>query len=115
MLLGSIIGIMLFLIASFPLKNYLLLRKNSADKACWMKWLSERPSLIEYCEEHSQATSEIRCDYCGDPRRLPSLEMVIQNDLRFGVISNSYKGYMHFKSNFCSKCGSDLYREVYVE
>jgi recombinational DNA repair protein RecR len=115
MLLGSIIGVILFLIASFPLKNYLLLRKNLADKARWMKWLSERPSLTEYCEQHSQAASEIRCDYCGDQRRRPSLEMVIPNDVRYGIISNSYKGYMHFKSNFCSKCGSDLYREVYVD
>jgi recombinational DNA repair protein RecR len=115
MLLASVIGVVLFLVASFPLKNYLLLRKNLADKARWMEWLSGRPSLIEYCEKHSQVTSEIRCDYCGDHRRRPSLEMVIPNDMRYGVISNSYKGYMHFKSNFCSKCGSDLYREVYVD
>lgn len=115
MVLSSIVGVILFLMALFPLKNYLLLRKNLADKARWMAWLNERPSLAEYCEKNSQTIAEIRCDYCGDDRRLPSLEMVIQNDVSYGIISNSYNGYMHFKSNFCSKCGSDLYREVYVD
>jgi|APCry1669189000_1035189.scaffolds.fasta_scaffold06013_3 hypothetical protein len=115
MVLVSIFSAILFLIALFPLKNYLLMRKNLSDKARWMAWLHERPSLNEYCIKHSQAISEVRCDYCGDDRRLPSLEMVIPNDVRYGLISNSYRGYMHFKSNFCSKCGSDLYREVYVD
>jgi len=115
MVSSSIVGVMLFLSALFPLKNYLLLRKNLADKARWLAWLDERPSLAEYCEKHSQTINEIRCDYCGGDRRLASLEMVMPNDVRYGVISNSYNGYMHFKSNFCSKCGSDLYREVYVE
>jgi len=115
MVLGSIIGIILFLIALFPLKNYLLFKKNLADKKRWIDWSKERPSLIEYCEKTSQPISDFKCDYCGENRRLPSLEMVIPNNIKFGFISNSLNGFMHFKSYFCSKCGSDLFREVYIE
>lgn len=80
-----------------------------------MRWLSERPSLIEYCELHPQFAFNQKCDYCGSGRQLPSLEMVMPNNLKFGLITNSFDRYLHFKSYICSQCGCDLYRDSYVE
>jgi len=115
MIIGSILGVLIFLIAAFPLKNYLLIQKNLVKKNKWIAWAHDRPSFDEYCEKNDQSISTFKCDFCGEKRVLPSLEMVIPADMRFGYISNSYEKYLHFKSHFCSKCGTDLYRKIYTE
>lgn len=80
-----------------------------------MQWLKERPSRSDYYQEHREFLDSGQCDYCGANRLLPSLEMVLPNNLRFGLIANSFDGYLHFKSYICSRCGSHLFRESYVE
>ena len=104
-----------FLIVALPLKNWLEIRRVKKKDEEWSQWLLEKPSLEEYCLAHSQDIENIKCDYCASNRRLPSLEMVINYKPKFGIISNTFNKYSHFKTYICSGCGTQLYRERYEE
>lgn len=106
---------LIFLIAAFPLKNWLeivLVRKK--DKK-WSNWLLEKPSREEYCSKTNQSVENIKCDYCGSSRQVPSLEMVLTFQPKFGFISNTFQKYSHFKAYICSGCGMQLFRQRYEE
>ena len=105
----------IFLIAALPFKNYLEIKRMRKRDVRWMEWLHERPSKEGYCKLHNQNPDAIACDYCGSIRQYPSLEMVMANEPRFGFINNSFNKYAHFKTYICSGCGTELFRERYVE
>ncbi len=108
-----VIFIITFLIASLPLKNWLEIKRVNEKELRWTKWTNEKPSKEKYCEIHKQSDENIKCDFCGAGRQLPSLEMVITCKPKFGILSNTFEKYSHFKSYICSGCGSELYRERY--
>ena len=110
-----LIGVIALLILIFPVKNWLVIRGAKKNEQKWMRWLKEKPSLEEYCQKHQQDLSRPKCDYCGAERQLPSLEMVISNNVQYGLINNTFDKYLHFKTYICSGCGTELYRKSYVE
>jgi DNA-directed RNA polymerase subunit RPC12/RpoP len=110
-----IVFAIIFLVAALPFKNYLEIRKVLKKENRWMNWLREKPSKDEYCKLHNMTADTIQCDYCGTARQYPSLEMVITNEPKFGYINNSFNKYAHFKTYICSGCGTELFRERYVE
>lgn len=105
----------IFLIAALPLKNWLEVEQVRKKDAKWTNWLLEKPSRDEYCLKTNQTTENIKCDYCDSNRQLPSLEMVITYQPKFGLISNSFQKHSYFKTYICSGCGAQLYRERYEE
>lgn len=104
-----------FLIASFPLKNWLVIKRAKEKELIWEKWLNQKPSRTKYCDTHQQNPEKICCDYCGASRQLQSLEMVITHNPKFGFFNNTFDKYSHFKTYICSGCGTELYRERYEE
>jgi len=114
-LLTTIIFIVLFLAASLPLKNWVELQRLRKKELRWINWLSQKPTKLQYCEMHQQSVDDIKCDFCGAGRQLPSLEMVMTSNPKFGIINNSFDKYSHFKTYICSGCGTELYRERYEE
>ena len=109
------IFVIAFLLASLPLKNWLEIKRVKEKELRWVRWLNEKPSRAEYCEIQKQDPDKISCDFCGASRQLPSLEMVITHQPKFGVFNNTFDRYSHFKTYICSGCGTDLYRERYEE
>jgi DNA-directed RNA polymerase subunit RPC12/RpoP len=103
------------LIAIFPLKNWLEIKKVREKERRWMNWLNEKPSKTEYCALHKQSPDNIQCDYCQSSRQMPSLEMVMVSNLKFGMLNNRFEKYTHFKTYICSGCGTELFRERYEE
>lgn len=104
-----------FLVAILPLKNWLEIKLVKKKELRWVRWLNEKPSKKQYCEIHQQNPKKISCDFCGASRHLPSLEMVIVNQPKFGFINNTFSGYSYFKTHICSGCGTELFRERYEE
>ena len=111
----TIIFIGILLVAMFPLKNWLVVRRLKKKEKVWMDWLKAKPNLQEYCQLHQQDQATPKCDFCNAARQLPSLEMVMTNDIQFGIIENKFNKYLYFKTYICSGCGSELYRKSYVE
>jgi len=107
-----LIGV-LFLLFALPIKNWLELRKIKTKIVFWNAWLSEKPSKEAYSRLHSQGFNQPICDYCGNNRHMPLLEMALPLEVKFGVINNSFKGESNYKSFKCSGCGSELYRDYY--
>ena len=105
----------IFLIAALPLKNWLEIERVRKRDEKWSNWLLEKPSREEYCLRTNQNIENIKCDYCDSNRQLPSLEMVITFQPKFGIISNKFEKYSHFKVFICSGCGTQLYRQRYEE
>ncbi len=101
------------LIAMFPLKNWLVINRTKEKELRWMQWLNEKPTKSEYCSIHQQKPDKIECDFCGASRQLPNLEMVMTSNPKFGIFSNKFDKYTHFKTYICSGCGTELYRERY--
>jgi hypothetical protein len=106
---------LIFLIAALPLKNWVEIQRVRKKYTKWTNWLLEKPSREEYCLRTNQDIEKIKCDYCGAARLLPSLEMVITHNPKFGLINNTFDRYSHFKAYICSGCGTQLYRERYEE
>jgi hypothetical protein len=115
LVLSLAIFIVAFLIAGLPLKNWLEINRVNKKELRWMNWLIEKPSKAEYCNMYKQNADNIKCDFCGAGRQLPSLEMVITYKPQFGIFNNTFVKYSHFKAYFCSGCGTELYRERYEE
>ena len=113
MLLYILIGIVFFLFLALPVKNWLEIRSVEKKDAIWTAWVKQRPSKEEFCIKHDQNPEDLRCDFCGCKRIVPSLEMVITHKPKFGFINNSFEKYAYFKSYICSQCNSDLFRERY--
>jgi len=105
----------LFLLAALPLKNYLELKAHEKKERRWMNWLQDKPSRQEYCKRHNQLEESPSCDYCGSDRQLPSIEMVIVNEPRFGLVHNTFEKYAYFKTYICGGCGTELFRERYED
>ena len=115
-LISSVIAMLCIglFIAAFPLKNWHDIKKNDQKKEIWDQWLSERPNKLDYCRLHNQdVEKKIGCDYCEETRQMPSLEMVIPSQIKFGMISNTRTKYLHYKTYVCPRCSSELYREKY--
>jgi hypothetical protein len=115
MYLAIFISIVIFLILALPVKNWLEIKGATKKEAAWVKWVNEKPSKEEYCEKHKQDINNLECDFCGCKRIVPSLEMALINQPQFGMINNSFKNYLYFKSHICSQCNSDLFREQYED
>ena len=106
---------LVFLILALPIKNWLEIERVRKKDVEWSNWIAEKPSCKEYCYKTNQSIENIKCDYCGSSRQIPSLEMVLPFRPKFGFISNSYNKYSHFKTYICSGCGTQLYRQRYEE
>ena len=115
MIAWILICAVIFLITALPLKNWLEIRVIRKKEKQWLAWLLEKPSRTEYCAQNGQRVDAIKCDYCGSGRQLPSLEMAIASQAKFGVVSNTFIKYTYFKTHICSGCGTQLYREKYEE
>jgi len=114
-LLAIISSILVFLIITLPIKNWLEIKRCRAKERLWDAWLNEKPSREEYCKIHNQNLDNLICDFCGSDRQLPSLEMVITNNPKFGIINNTFDRYSHFKTFICAGCGTQLFRQRYEE
>ena len=114
-LLTTLSLILIFLIAALPLKNWLELKRCKAKETIWEAWLKEKPSREEYCKMHQQNFDSPICDYCGSNRQMPSLEMVISHKPKFGMITNSFDKYSHYRTFICSGCGTQLFRQRFEE
>jgi hypothetical protein len=115
LLFGKVMVAVFFLLAIFPLKNWLEIKKVKSKELRWINWLNEKPSKVEYCAKYKQNPDKIECDFCGASRQLPSLEMVMTSRPKFGLLNNQFDKYIHFKTYICSGCGTELYRESYEE
>ena len=104
-----------FFLAALPLKNYLEINKVRKKEKKWIDWLRDKPSKEQYCHLHNQRLESITCDYCGATRQYPSLQMVMINEPKFGLINNSFNKYLYFKTYICPGCNAELYRESYIE
>ena len=113
LLLSIAIFVAIFLIASLPVKNWLEIKRVKNKELRWLRWLNEKPTQDQYCKARNQNPEDIKCDYCGAHRQLPSLEMVITYNPKFGIFKNTFDQYSHFKTYICSGCGTELYRERY--
>jgi len=102
---------LLFLVAALPLKNYLEIKRCRSIQKIWDKWLSKKPSLLEYCKAHDQDISNPSCDYCSSMRHTPTIEFSMLDIQKFGLVNNSHNGYIYYKTYICSGCSSQLYRE----
>lgn len=96
---------------ALPVKNFLEIEREKKKARAWEDWLKNKPSKEKYCEQHGFALDVPVCDYCGSKRQLPSLEMVIVSNPKFGFFSNTFDGYTHFKTFICGGCGTELFRE----
>ncbi len=115
MFLAAFISIVIFVALALPIKNWLEIKGAAKKEAVWIKWVNERSSKEEYCKKHNQDINNLECDFCGCKRIVPSLEMVLINKPKFGLINNSFKNYSYFKSHICSQCNSDLFREQHED
>lgn len=106
-----LVAIILFLITALPLKNWIVIKRVKKKDEKWSNWLLERPSRKEYCSITNQDIDNIKCDYCESNRQLPSLEMVITYQPKFGFINNSFQKYSYFRTYICSGCSTQLFRE----
>jgi len=108
-----VVASFLILMAAFPLRNWLEIRRVRKIDAEWSRWLSEKPSREEYCLETNQNINEIKCNFCGSLRHPPRLEAQIEYKPKFGFVSNKFQINSYFKTFICSGCNTQLYRERY--
>jgi len=106
--------IILFFIAALPLKNWLEIKSAKSEEKNWTKWLKGKPNLEDYCKAHNQDISTPTCDYCGSKKQLPRIEKSIPFEPRFGIVDNNIQKTSHYRAYICTKCGSELYREMVV-
>lgn len=107
-----LIGIFLF--AALPFKNFLEIHITKKENDKWGVWLSRMPSKEAYCKTHQSSTHTTICDFCKCDRQLKTIEKVLNAPPKFGVVNNLTQGKYQFNSYFCSKCGTELYREQVI-
>ena len=76
---------LLFLLAAYPLKNWLEIREFRKLEEKWTKRLNGLPNKVQYCLEHQQDGA---------------------------VISNVLASESEFTVYSCARCGAELYGEV---
>ncbi len=111
--LAAVLAI-LFFIAALPLKNWLEIKTAKKEREKWDGWLNSKPNLETYCKEHQQDPKNPSCDYCGSSKQLPRIDKSIPYEPIFGFVDNDVKKTSHYRSYICTKCGSELYREMIV-
>jgi hypothetical protein len=103
--------IVLILLARFPFRNWLEIRKFRKLDEKWAKRLNGLPNKVQYCLEHQQNGTVI-CNYCKFDRQRPYQLAVVPNEPQFGFISNVLTGESDFTVYSCARCGTELYGEV---
>lgn len=102
----------LLLIAAFPLKNWLAIKSSEKIKGRLNQWLLEKPTLVEYCQEHNQDVDNPHCFFCGAHRQGKVLKASIDEEISYGMYNNHSKGHLNYLGYHCSRCNTELYRNV---
>lgn len=97
-------------IAAFPLKNWLEIKRAEKLNAKFDQWLSEKPSLEEYCTEHHQDSKNPQCFFCSATRQGKTLKATIEGEVVFGLYNNKCINHHNYFGYYCSRCGTELYR-----
>jgi len=108
LLLIFIVGIF---IAAFPLKNHIEIKGYNKKKVFWDKWEAELPNLAEYCAQHSFDPAQPACDYCHSLKPKSRHEAKIPTKVEYGLYENKILEFTEYRSYFCWRCYSQLYRE----
>lgn len=108
------VGLVSLIVVSFfiPFRTWVENRRISQRLRFWQDWLIARPNLQEYLKIHHQNIDQLSCYYCGEVRLHHSLEMVTVANFKRGFFQNKTAGYSYWRSCSCSKCQTELFREV---
>ena len=101
----------LFLLAAYPLRNWLEIRDFRKLDQKWTNRLNGLPSKAQYGLEHQQGDI-VLCHYCQFDRQRPYHLAVVPHEPQFGFFSNVLAGESNFTVYSCARCGTELYGEV---
>ena len=99
---------LLFLLAAYPLKNWLEIRDLKKLDAMWTSRINSLPSKDQYCSEH-QRDGAIFCEYCDFDRQRPYEVATVLNAPQWGFIANVLTGESDYRIYACARCGTKLY------
>ena len=99
---------LLFLLAAYPLKNWLEIRIFKKLDERWAAGINALPSKDKYCLEHER-DGAIFCDFCGFDRQRPYEVATVPNAPQWGLIANVLTGESDYRIDACARCGSKLY------
>ncbi len=105
-----LVSILILFFLAFPIRNWLEIQQAKKKKKNLEGWLLLKPKSISDEQSIYQEIEQAKCSFCGSTRYKPIPKSAVDDDFKFGIMSNKSHSITSYSSFYCAGCGTEIYR-----